>query len=72
MTEQPKSGQGSKTSMREILSESDYDTELGVQMAQDARRVSNGDLSEEAFYDLYHDAVLEEFQLDDWSVEADT
>ncbi|QSW99433.1 4Fe-4S ferredoxin N-terminal domain-containing protein [Haloterrigena alkaliphila] len=43
------------------LEESEYDSELGMQMAEDAMRVTEGELSEEAFYDRYHEAIAEEF-----------
>ncbi|MXV62481.1 4Fe-4S dicluster domain-containing protein [Natronorubrum sp. JWXQ-INN-674] len=43
------------------LEETEYDTELGLEMARDAMRLSKGELSEEAFYDRYHEDVLEEF-----------
>jgi Fe-S-cluster-containing dehydrogenase component len=49
----------------EQLSETEFDTELGIQMARDAQRVIAGDLSEEAFHEKYHDAVREEFGEDE-------
>jgi hypothetical protein len=39
----------------------EFDQELGRQMGRDAQRVADGDLSEEAFYEKYHEDVLEEF-----------
>jgi molybdopterin-containing oxidoreductase family iron-sulfur binding subunit len=39
----------------------EYDQELGRQMGQDARRVANGEMTEAAFYEKYHDAVVEQF-----------
>lgn len=50
---------------REILEESDFDTELGLEMARDAIAVSEGDLSEEEFHDRYHDDVMAEFGVDE-------
>jgi molybdopterin-containing oxidoreductase family iron-sulfur binding subunit len=47
-----------------ILAESEYDTELGKEMARDALRVTRGELSEEAFHEKHHEAVLEEFGVD--------
>lgn len=34
-------------------------------MARDALRVTRGELSEAAFHERYHEAVLEEFGVDD-------
>lgn len=48
-----------------LLAESPYDTELGVMMGRDAIQVSFGNMSEEEFHEKYHDAVLEEFGVDD-------
>lgn len=48
----------------------EFDQELGRQMGRDARRVAAGDLSQAAFYDRYHDAVLAEFDRDDRPVEG--
>lgn len=48
----------------------DYDEQLGRSMARDARRVSNGDLSEEEFYEKYHEAVVEEFGRDERPIES--
>jgi hypothetical protein len=42
-----------------------FDDELGRQMGTDAQRVWQGELSEQEFYEKYHDAVLEEFGVDD-------
>ncbi|MEF8825213.1 MAG: 4Fe-4S ferredoxin N-terminal domain-containing protein [Halapricum sp.] len=46
------------------LSHVEFDTELGKQMARDARRVSDGDLSRAAFEEKYLDDVREEFGVD--------
>lgn len=51
---------------------SEYDEELGRQMAVDARRVSNGELSEAEFHEKYHDAVVEEFGRDDRPLQTET
>lgn len=47
-----------------------FDEELGWQMARDARRVSDGELSESEFHEKYHEAVLEEFGRDDRPIES--
>ena len=49
----------------DILASSEYDTELGKHMARDAVRVTLGELSEAEFHEKYHEAVLEEFGVDD-------
>ncbi|NIB98003.1 4Fe-4S ferredoxin N-terminal domain-containing protein [Halobacterium sp. R2-5] len=51
--------------MERLLDDTEYDTELGVEMAKDAQRVAAGELSEAEFYRQYHDDVLEEFGEDD-------
>ncbi|EMA38728.1 4Fe-4S ferredoxin N-terminal domain-containing protein [Halobiforma nitratireducens] len=48
-----------------MLDDTEYDTELGMQMAQDAFRVSKGELSEAEFHEKYHDDVMEEFGEDE-------
>ncbi|QSG07395.1 4Fe-4S ferredoxin N-terminal domain-containing protein [Halapricum desulfuricans] len=48
----------------ERLAHVEFDTELGKQMARDARRVSNGELSRAAFEEKYVDDVREEFGVD--------
>lgn len=50
---------------KEILASSEYDAELGFEMARDAVQVANGDLDEETFQERYHDAVVAEFGVDD-------
>jgi molybdopterin-containing oxidoreductase family iron-sulfur binding subunit len=51
--------------MERLLDDTEYDTELGVEMAKDAQRVAAGELSEAEFYRQYHEDVLEEFGEDD-------
>ncbi|MXR51504.1 hypothetical protein GRX03_07790 [Halovenus sp. WSH3] len=51
--------------MREELEETDYDADLGMQMARDAQRLVAGEISEEEFYAEYHDDVKEEFETDE-------
>ncbi|MDR5656570.1 4Fe-4S ferredoxin N-terminal domain-containing protein [Halodesulfurarchaeum sp. HSR-GB] len=48
----------------------DYDEDLGRRMARDARRVSDGTLSEAEFHEKYHEEVLEEFGRDDRPIET--
>lgn len=47
-----------------FLDDVEYDTELAKRMARDARRVTNGELSEEAYHERYRDQVSEEFDLE--------
>ncbi len=51
--------------MRDELEETDYDADLGMQMARDAQRLVAGEISEEEFYAEYHDDVKEEFETDE-------
>ncbi len=46
------------------LAATEFDSELGAQLAADARRVGDGELSTSTFYDRYHEAVLDEFGVD--------
>ncbi|MCU4799266.1 4Fe-4S dicluster domain-containing protein [Halobacteria archaeon HArc-gm2] len=50
--------------MERALAEAGYDTELGMEMAKDAQRVAAGELSEAAFFDRYHEDVLDDFGRD--------
>lgn len=50
---------------RALLEGSDYDVELGTQVARDAQRVVAGELSAEEFGRRYHDAYIEQFGRDD-------
>ena len=43
----------------------EFDDDLGRRMGKDAQRVWRGDLSEQEFYEKYHEAVLDEFGVDD-------
>ncbi|MBS3760245.1 4Fe-4S ferredoxin N-terminal domain-containing protein [Halodesulfurarchaeum sp.] len=47
-----------------------FDEELGREMARDAQRVSDGELSESEFHEKYHEAVVEEFGRDDRPIES--
>ncbi len=56
--------------LEEMLDETEYDTDLGLEMARDAMRVTKGELSEAEFHERYHEDVLEEFDVDDRPTEA--
>ena len=49
---------------RKVLSEVDFDTELGVEMAKDAEKLSKGEISEDEFYSRHSEKVREEFGID--------
>lgn len=51
----------------ERLADVEFDTELGKQVGRDAIRLARGELSEEAFHERYHEAIVEEFGIDDRS-----
>ncbi|TYL37060.1 4Fe-4S ferredoxin [Natronococcus pandeyae] len=44
-----------------MLDDTEYDTDLGMEMAEDAMRVTKGELSEADFHEKYHEDVMEEF-----------
>ncbi|MFW6003409.1 MAG: 4Fe-4S dicluster domain-containing protein [Halanaeroarchaeum sp.] len=46
------------------LAKTEHDTELGIRMAEDAQRVSHGDISSETFWAKYDDAAAAEFGAD--------
>ena len=47
------------------LDETDYDTELGIELARAAQQVVAGDMSEAAFHEQFHETVLAEFGEDE-------
>jgi len=49
----------------------EYDTDLGVRMARDAIRVSNGDMTDAEFHEKYHDEVIAEFGEDNRPTEPE-
>ncbi|WP_440765165.1 4Fe-4S ferredoxin N-terminal domain-containing protein [Natronorubrum sp. DTA7] len=63
-------GQEWETELEGMLDETEYDSDLGMQMAQDAMRVTKGELSEAEFHEKYHDDVMDEFGVDDRPTEA--
>ncbi len=38
-----------------------FDQELGERLGKDAQRYADGEMSEDEFYEKYHDALVEEF-----------
>jgi Fe-S-cluster-containing dehydrogenase component len=58
-------GEEWENQMREKLEDTDYDADLGMQMARDAQRLVAGEITEEEFYAEYHEDVDEEFEVDD-------
>ncbi|WP_228546066.1 4Fe-4S ferredoxin N-terminal domain-containing protein [Halegenticoccus tardaugens] len=55
--------------MERLLDETEFDTELGLEMARDAQRLTAGEITEETFYERHPDAVVEEFGVDDRGIE---
>ena len=51
--------------VEDILEDGPHSTELGKMMGRDAVRVSIGEMSDQEFHEKYHDAVLEEFGVDE-------
>ena len=58
-------GEDHEDEMREMLDDTEYDTELGMQMAEDSLRLIQGEISEAEFHEKYNEAVIEEFDVDD-------
>ena len=63
-------GENWEEEMRDLLAESGYDVELGLEMAKDAQRLVAGEIDDAAFHEKYHDAVIEEFGADDRPLES--
>ena len=55
----------------DILDGVDHDTDLGMRMARDAIRVSNGELTDAEFHEKYHDEVIAEFGEDNRPTEPE-
>lgn len=55
---------------KQVIGETDFDAELGIELAKDAQRVVAGELSEQAFHEKYHDDVVEEFGEDERELDA--
>jgi molybdopterin-containing oxidoreductase family iron-sulfur binding subunit len=49
----------------QILDETEFDTDLGIELARDAQRLVDGELTEGNFYEKYHEEILQEFGEDD-------
>ena len=64
-------GEEAEAEFEKLLEETEYDAELGMEMAKDAMRVTKGELSDEEFYDRYHEDVVEEFGEDDRPMAAE-
>ncbi|EMA42624.1 4Fe-4S ferredoxin N-terminal domain-containing protein [Halobiforma nitratireducens] len=58
-------GEAAEDRFEEMLEETEYDAELGMEMAKDAMRLTKGELTDEEFYDRYHEDVVEEFGEDE-------
>ncbi|WP_226482987.1 4Fe-4S ferredoxin N-terminal domain-containing protein [Natrinema amylolyticum] len=53
-----------------MLDDTEYDSDLGMEMAQDAMRVTKGELSEAEFHEKHHEDVMEEFGEDERPTKA--
>ncbi|MFC7071983.1 4Fe-4S ferredoxin N-terminal domain-containing protein [Halovenus rubra] len=51
--------------MRSELEDTEFDADLGMEMARDAQRLVAGELSEEEFYAEYHEDMEDEFDVDE-------
>jgi Fe-S-cluster-containing dehydrogenase component len=51
--------------MEEMLDETEYDTDLGMNMAEDSIKLIQGEMSEAEFHEKYNEAVVDEFDVDD-------
>lgn len=49
----------------DVLADVEYDAELGKAMARDALRLAAGEFDAAAFHDHYHEAVVDEFGVDE-------
>ncbi|MFP4632242.1 MAG: 4Fe-4S ferredoxin N-terminal domain-containing protein [Halobacteriota archaeon] len=49
---------------RETLDDVEFDTDLGIEMARDAERLANDEMTREEFNEKYHDRILDEFGMD--------
>ncbi|AHG02320.1 4Fe-4S ferredoxin (plasmid) [Halostagnicola larsenii XH-48] len=63
-------GEEWENDLEAMLDDTEYDTELGMEMAQDAMRVTKGELSEADFHEKYHEDMMAEFGQDDRPTEA--
>ncbi len=51
--------------MRTELEDTEFDADLGMEMARDAQRLVAGEITEEEFYAEYHDDIEDEFDVDE-------
>ncbi|ELZ00953.1 4Fe-4S ferredoxin N-terminal domain-containing protein [Natrialba asiatica] len=58
-------GQEWEDELETMLDDTEYDSDLGMEMAKDAMRVTKGELSEADFHEKYHEDVMDEFGVDD-------
>ena len=58
-------GEEWESQLTAMLDETEYDTELGLDMARDAQRLVAGELTEAEFHEKYHEQVLAEFGEDE-------
>ncbi|RQG96830.1 4Fe-4S ferredoxin N-terminal domain-containing protein [Natrarchaeobius oligotrophus] len=58
-------GEEWENDLEAMLDDTEYDSDLGMDMARDAMRVTKGELSEAEFHEKYHEDVMEEFGVDD-------
>ncbi|MFC4543516.1 4Fe-4S ferredoxin N-terminal domain-containing protein [Halosolutus amylolyticus] len=63
-------GEAWQDELEASLEETEYDTDLGLEMAEDAMKVTKGELSEAEFHDRYHEDVLAEFGEDERPIES--
>jgi len=59
------SGDEGEGELETMLDDTEYDSQLGMDMARDAMRVTKGELSEADFHEKYHEDVMEEFGEDE-------
>lgn len=55
---------------RDHLSDVEFDTELGVELARDALKLARGELTESTFQERHHDAIMDEFGVDERIIES--
>ncbi|WP_247728391.1 4Fe-4S ferredoxin N-terminal domain-containing protein [Halovivax limisalsi] len=54
-------GEEWESELTEMLDDTEYDTDLGLAMAEDAQRLVAGEMTEAEFHEKYHDEVMAEF-----------
>lgn len=57
---------------RHHLDDVDFDTELGIELARDALKLARGEISESTFQNRHHDAIMDEFGIDERIIESVT